>query len=60
MIVNFGQFFENYRRSPNLGQRFSTVEVVQYFLQKWGWLHFGQFFTHSSGHPGANCNGNHK
>jgi hypothetical protein len=34
VMISFGQFFENYRSSPNVLATFSAVSVMYWFLQK--------------------------
>jgi hypothetical protein len=48
VIVYFGKFFENHENSPH---SLFHGQVYALILTKIGWLHFGRFFTNSSGHP---------
>jgi hypothetical protein len=54
-IFYFGQIYENYRSRPKFGATFllswDYALIMHQFRQKWVGLHFGSFFTNSSGHP---------
>jgi hypothetical protein len=44
VIVYFGQYFENYRSSPDLKATFSKAKIIYSFLQKMGWATFWAIF----------------
>jgi hypothetical protein len=54
-VAYIGQFFENFRSSPNFGATFSTVKVMYYLFMNQNALRyiFAGIFTNSSGHPGS-------
>jgi hypothetical protein len=47
----YGSVFENYINRPKFWLLFPTVK----FDQNWVGLHFGHFFTNTSGHPASKC-----
>jgi hypothetical protein len=50
--VYFGQFFENHRSSSIFGCFFPRLSLCIDFDMKSVGIHFGDFFTNLSGHPG--------
>jgi hypothetical protein len=44
------RFFSKYKSSPNYGYFFPGENYTFIFTKKWIGLHFGRFFTNSSGH----------
>jgi hypothetical protein len=49
-IVYFGYIFKNFSSNPDFRAASFHCKIYLLILTKqWVWLHFGQFFTHSSG-----------
>jgi hypothetical protein len=53
--VTLGSFFDNYKSGPHFVPLFPSIAdyVPTNFDKKRVGLHFGRFFTNSSGHPGS-------
>jgi hypothetical protein len=52
-VLFFGQFFENYRRSPNFWSTFFHGRSYELIFTSFTKVDFGQFYQNESGHPGV-------
>jgi hypothetical protein len=50
-VVYFGQFFENYKSSPNCWSPFFHSKCDNMYINGLGYI-LGDFFKNTSGHPG--------